>query len=104
MFQKYADFFREVCIKLAKEQFGEFLPRFEYPGLDIRIDGQGQQALNHQRINPRVCQILENAVRVLREEAIPDLVDSFKVLCPYSGGALWVGSSGVWFDREEVLQ
>lgn len=81
-FQKYADFSREACIKLAKEQSGEFLPRFEYPDLDIRTDGQRQQALNHQRINPRVCQILENAVRVLREEAIPDLVDSFKVLCP----------------------
>lgn len=87
--------FREVCIKAVKGQFGDVLSRLEYPNLDIRTDGQRQQALNHQRMNPRVCQILENAVRILREESMPDLVDSFKGICLESCGALWVGSSGV---------
>lgn len=74
----YVPFLREVCTKMVKEQFEGF-PEFQYPSLEIRRDGQREQAINHQRINPSVCRILEDAVKVLRAKtSIPDLVDSFK--------------------------
>ena len=79
-FRDYVLFLREVCTKLVKEQFEGF-PEFQYPSLEIRRDGQREQAINHQRINPSVCRILEDAVKVLRAKtSIPNLVDSFKRL------------------------
>lgn len=78
----------EQCIKVMNEQFGDGLLRLEYPNLDTRIDGQSQQALNHPKINPRVYQTLENALRLRREESIPDLVDSFKGICLHPCGSV----------------
>ena len=77
-FKGYGPFFREVCISLVREQFEDALPYFKYPKLEIRSDGQRLQAINHQRVNPRVCQIPENAVMVLRSTTPPEIVDSFK--------------------------
>ena len=81
-FRDYVPFLIKLCISLIKEQFKDVLPNFEYPRLEIRSEGQRQQAINHQRINQRICQILENAVTVLRAtSSIPDLADTFKEMC-----------------------
>lgn len=81
-FRDYVPFRRNLCITLIKEQFKDVLPNFEYPGLEIRIEGQRLQAINYQRINPRICQVLENAATALRTTtSIPDLADTFKEMC-----------------------
>lgn len=81
-FQDYAPFLRKLCTSLVKQQFEDVYPHFEYPRLEIRIDGQRQQVINHQRINPRICQILQNAVMTLRTtKPLPDLADTFKAMC-----------------------
>lgn len=81
-FRDYVPFLHKLCISLIKEQFEDVLPNFDYPRLEIRSEGQRQQAINHQRINPRICQILENAVTALRTTtSIPDLAGTFKEMC-----------------------
>lgn len=79
-----------------KEQFGDGLLRLEYPNLDTRTDGQRHQALNHPKINPMVYKTLENALRLLREESIPDLVDSFKGICLHPCGSVLLESFLTW--------
>lgn len=81
-FRHYVPFLGKLCISLIKEQFEDVLPNFDYPRLEIQRGGQRQQAINHQRINPRICRILENAVTALRiTTSIPDLADTFKEMC-----------------------
>lgn len=78
----YVPFLIKLCISLIKKQFKDVLPNFEYPRLEIRSESQRQQAINHQRINQKIYQILENAVTVLRAtSSIPDLADIFKEMC-----------------------
>lgn len=51
-----------------KKQFEGFIPKF----LNTR-------AINHQKINPSICQILKTAVNILHAKiSISDLVDLLK--------------------------
>lgn len=75
-FRVYLDLFWAICDKAIKVQFGNYVPDFQYPNMEEHNNDKRRQKTDYMRINPWICRILNNAIKILCDNNV-DLTGRF---------------------------